>query len=267
MKENIKYPFPAAAILLFVSSFFYFLSIVFSDELPYAFYDLILPSLIRFCGVIIIGVFLLVKRLPVATLISFSSLIIAQFADMVIYVRATQYYLAEEDTIGLLFKNLFLLISLVFVFLLSFTNVVSGSFKKFSKVWFIGIILSSISYFLDFVVMATYSEYFPADFEDIIFATVFGNIFSCIALCLVSGWFKKVVDSQSVIEESVYIPEVAYVMPVSESIYTQPIIDSPKESINKNDDADELRKYKALFDEGVITEEEFELKKKKILDI
>ncbi len=267
MKENIKYPFPTAAILLFVSSFFYFLSIVFTDELPYAFSDFIFPALIRFFGVILLGIFLLVKRLPVATLITFSSLIIAQFADMVIYVRASIYYLSTEDTSTLLFKDLFLLITLVFVFLLSFTNVVSGGFKKFSKVWFIGIILSSISYFLDFVIMATYTEYFPADFEDIIFSNIFGNIFLCIALCLVSGWFKRVVDNQSIIEETVYVPEAAYVIPDAESVYISPTVKVPEEPIKQFDDANELRKYKALFDEGVITEEEFEQKKKKILDI
>lgn len=35
----------------------------------------------------------------------------------------------------------------------------------------------------------------------------------------------------------------------------------------KIDGADELRKYKSLLDDGIITEEEFQVKKKQILDI
>lgn len=39
------------------------------------------------------------------------------------------------------------------------------------------------------------------------------------------------------------------------------------ESEQKISFADELRKYKALFDDGIITQEEFEAKKKQILGL
>ena len=40
-----------------------------------------------------------------------------------------------------------------------------------------------------------------------------------------------------------------------------------KEKICKNSSADEIKKFKELFDDGIITEEEFEEKKKKLLNI
>ena len=36
--------------------------------------------------------------------------------------------------------------------------------------------------------------------------------------------------------------------------------------VNKLSSADELRKYKALLDDGIITQEEFETKKKELLN-
>ena len=51
-------------------------------------------------------------------------------------------------------------------------------------------------------------------------------------------------------------------------IIIQKLDDYPHNSEkNKNCSVDEIRKYKQLLDEGVITEEEFQAKKKQILEI
>ena len=47
----------------------------------------------------------------------------------------------------------------------------------------------------------------------------------------------------------------------------QKVLEVIKPTLNTNTEANEIREYKKLLDEGIITKEEFEDKKKKILDI
>ena len=272
MNKNIKYPFPAPAILFFIASFFYFLALVFTEDVSYEFYPLFIPAFIRFVSVIAIGVFLLIKRLHIANLVCLCPLLIAQFTDMVIYADAGSYYLYDGDIILMIVKDFFVLSAIIFVILLSLTNVANGSFKKFRKVWFIGIILSAVAYFFDFLVTVIMLDYLPYELEDVLVPNLFGNILLCVGLCLCTRWFKVVAENQCKKPDEVYVYQPTFTPPKAAPVYNPPVYNgynayTPAEPVKTTDDAQELRKYKALLDEGVITREEFDKKKQQILKL
>lgn len=269
-KNNIKYPFPSAAILLFISSFFYFIGLVFSSELPIGFDTLTLPAVMRFFGVIALGVFLLVKRAPLGTLIACGSLLLTHIIESLIFSGASQGHLYYDSENMLIVKNFLVTIAITFICLLALTNVLNNSFKKLSKAWFVGIIISAVAFFLDFVVSAALCEEFPSEVEDFIMFNAIGVIFLCVAFCLMPRWFKDVADRQiqNQTQSSEFVQSPGYPQIEAIPVYDPYLYIEKEESVPQNDDdAESLRKYKALYDEGVITEEEFELKKKQILNI
>lgn len=266
LNKDIKYPFPTAAIFLFVSSLFYFINLF--TELPSDSIGLTFSCLFRFISVVVLGVFLFVKRVPVGILICIGGLLFSQVIEAISFSNISGYYLSYEYD-GLIFlQNLFIVIAIVFIFLLALTNVVSGGFKKFRKVWFVGIILSVVAYFIDFCTFATISEFFPVEVEDIIIGNFLGNIFLCVACCLMPRWFKDVAERQSPVDLEIATPvQNLYEAPSMPVYDPYAYIENKEPAKQNNEEIETLRKYKTLYDEGVITEEEFEQKKKQIMNI
>lgn len=269
MKNNIKYPFPTASIFLFVSSFFYFINLVCCSELPSNSAGLTLPCLLRFMGVIALGIFLLVKRVPLGVSISIGTLLFAQLIEAFTVGSISSYYL-YSDYDGLIFlQNLLIVATIIFTFLLSLTNFLKNGFVKLNKAWFAGIILSAVAYFIDLLVTVEISEFFPSEVEDVFIGNFLGNIFLCIAFCLMPRWFRDVAKAQqeSNTEISEAVP-VTYCTAPDMLVYDPYLyIESQPVSQQNDDETETLRKYKALYDEGVITKEEFEQKKKQIMSL
>ena len=200
--KEIKYPFPTAAIFLFISSFFYFVNLTLCSELPASASLLTLSCLLRSLGVIALGVFLIVKRVPLGVTISIGALILAQLIEAFTVSGFSGDYLYAEHIGPMFLQNLLVTSALIFTLMLSLINVIKSGFRKFSKVWFIGIIISAIAYIVDFFVTMTISEYFPTEIEDIFIGNFLGNIFLCIAFCLIPRWLRDVLKATEEAEKS-----------------------------------------------------------------
>lgn len=93
-------------------------------------------------------------------------------------------------------------------------------------------------------------------------AVVWGVIWGYASKAVIKGkgYDKKTADSWT--WWGFFFGIIAFLVAMSKPAYNAPSASSPRSNISN---ADELIKYKSLLDSGVITQEEFDAKKKELL--
>lgn len=81
------------------------------------------------------------------------------------------------------------------------------------------------------------------------------------------GLYDAVKDENSVVFTRGYTKDMTELKEYLEQKITENLAAPSGTVVNQTTDADELRKFKQLFDDGIITEEEFNAKKKQLLGL
>ncbi len=127
-------------------------------------------------------------------------------------------------------------------------------------------------YILNVIVLSISSIFILGENVNVCFIVVFSFIFSCLTIYLYFLPYFIAVKNEHLQERAIYILNffagwtiIAWIIAL---IWANT---SPKEKIiieqKSESNADELKKYKELLDSGIITQEEFDAKKKQLLGL
>ena len=200
-------------------------------------------------------VFVFIKKLQLVPTICVGVLSLFAVQNAISAFRSYEFYGTGELWV---IVTVFRVIAFMLLVMVAIGSVTKRGFKGIGYVWFVPMILWLLSMFIDFIdIVEEFGE--PSGKLLAFFALVLlADIFYTVAFCLLCKWFGAVICNQrEALSAPVFTRRVAEVSaePAAPAVQVAPTV------------SEQLKKYQDLLMAGVITDEEYEAKRKQILGL
>lgn len=196
-------------------------------------------------------VFIFIKKIQLVPTICTGMLMLFAIYD---FVGMFNYAVGNELSIVTLF---FRVLAYMLLTMIAIGSVTKRGFKGVGYIWFIPMILWLLSLLFDFVDIIDVLDGGSGMWLGYFLLQFLADIFYTVAFCLLCKWFGAVIRNQ---REALSAPARQYTRQAAAPTY------APAAASDTSTD-EQLKKYQNYLMAGVITEEEYEAKRKQILGL